>query len=105
MDVLLRIKRLVIQGQVRFTVKAKEDMKVCDLESIEVMEAIINATSIAKVLRSRSPNRSHATEKLYVIKGLSYQGTAIYTKSKIDQEEGREVFYILISAKLDRASD
>ena len=27
MDVLLRIKRLALQGRVRFTVKAKEEMK------------------------------------------------------------------------------
>ena len=100
MDVLLRIKRLVIGGQVRFTAKAKREMGLDDLDAVEVFESIVSAQAIAKTLRSRSPSRSHAAEKLYVIKNYSYQGTPIYTKGKIERTEGREVSYVLISAKI-----
>lgn len=100
MDVLVRIKRLVLQGRIRFTSKAKEEMKADDLGATEVIESIVTAQAIAKTLRSRSPHRSRASEKLYVIKSLSYNGTPIYTKGKIAREAGQEVFYVLISAKL-----
>lgn len=100
MNALLHIKRLVLQGRIRFTAKAKEEMQADDLQAMEVIEAIVNAETIDKVLRSHSPHRSHPSEKLYVIKSYSYQGTPIYTKGKIAREGEKEVFYILISAKL-----
>lgn len=102
MDVLLRIKRLVLRGQIRFTMKAKEEMRADGLDAIEVAEAIVSAHTISKTLRSRSRDRSHASEKLYVIKGFSYKGTPIYTKGRFGQEAGQEVFYVLISAKITR---
>ncbi len=100
MDVLLRIKRLVLQGRLRITEKARHEMEIDDLDPLEVAESIVTAQSIAKTLRSKSPGRSHASEKLYVIKGISYQGTPIYTKGRIGREGGQEVFYVLISAKI-----
>lgn len=102
MDVLLRIKRLVLSGQVRFTSKAKEEMRADGIEAIDVYESIVSAQAITKTLRSRSPYRHGASEKLYVIKNYSYQGTPIYTKGKIEREAGQEVFYVLISSKIDR---
>ncbi len=39
-------------------------------------------------------------EKLYVIKSFSYDGTLIYTKGTIVNEDGRETFYIFISSKI-----
>ena len=65
----------------------------------EVVESIVNAQNIAQTLRSRSRARRYAGERLYVIKSFSYTGTLIYTKGAIVKEEGREVFYILVSAK------
>ena len=100
MDVLLRIKRLVLSGQVRFTSKAKEEMRADGIDAVDVYESIVSAQAISKTLRSRSPYRRHATEKLYVIKNYSYQGTPIYTKGKIEREAGHEVFYVLISSKI-----
>lgn len=38
-------------------------------------------------------------EKLYIIKGFTYDDMLIYTKGKIYEESGRERFYILISSK------
>ena len=53
---------------------------------------------ISKVLRSRNP-RSGAIERLYVIKGLTFDGLAIYTKGKIQTEKGVDIFYVLVSSK------
>jgi len=38
-------------------------------------------------------------EKLYVIKGMTFDGLEIYTKGKIMKKEGTDVFYIFISSK------
>ena len=100
MDVLVKIKRLVIRGAVRFTEKARDEMEIDDLTAEEVLEAVVNAQSISKTMRSKSPSRRHAGEKLYVIKSFSYDGTLIYTKGTIVQEHGQETFYIFISSKL-----
>jgi len=34
-----------------------------------------------------------------VIKGLTFDGVAVYTKGKILRQEGVDVFYVLISSK------
>jgi len=57
-----------------------------------------NAPAIFKVLRSRNP-KTGKTEKLYVIKGLTFDGFDIYTKGKILKKEGVDIFYVLISSK------
>ena len=100
MEVLLRIKRLVLHGQVRFTEKARGEMEADELDPAEVVESILNAQTIDKVLRSQSEHRRHSREKLYVIKSFSYSGTLIYTKGTIVKEAGQEVFYVLVSAKM-----
>ena len=100
MDTLLRIKRLVLRGQVRFTEKARDEMEADGIEATEVIESIVNAQIIEKTIRSRSQRRRHSREKLYVIKSFSFSRTLIYTKGTIVREEGREVFYIFISAKI-----
>ena len=63
-----------------------------------VYEAILNAPAIFKVLRSRN-TKSSRSERLYVIKGLTFDGVDIYTKGKVLKKEGIEVFYVLISSK------
>ncbi len=104
MDTLLRIKRLVLRGDLRFTQKALDEMDADGLHAADVVEAIVTAPAITKTLRSTSVHRRSADQKLYVIKGLSYDGTVIYTKGTIHREPHgqavREVFYILISAKV-----
>jgi hypothetical protein len=101
MDVLLQIKRLVLQRNIEFTFKARQEMFQDGLSADEVVESIINAQSIAKVVRSKSTRRRHSREKLYVIRSFSFGGTLIYTKGTIAREKGRDVFYIFISAKVD----
>lgn len=66
----------------------------------EVVESLLNAQTIAKVLRSTSKVRSHSHEKLYIIKSLSHGGTFIYTKGKIARRGGSEIFYVLVSSKI-----
>jgi hypothetical protein len=98
MDTLVQIKRLVIARQVLFTQKAEGEMATDSLTPELVYESILNAPSIFKVLRSRNP-KTRQTEKLYVIKGLTFDGLDIYTKGKILTKEGMDVFYVLISTK------
>ena len=100
MDVLLHIKRLVVARHVEFTLKAEQE-RLSDRLSIEdVLESILNANAIKKVLRSRSPRRSEPREHLYVIESPNYSGTWVYTKGTIRRKGGQEVFYVFISAKV-----
>jgi len=98
MDILVRIKRLVIAGQVIFTEKAENEMSADGLIPELVYEAILNAPAVTKSLRSRNPV-SGKREMLYVIKGLTFDGLAVYTKGKILKYAEQEVFYVLISSK------
>ena len=89
MDVLQRIKRLALFGRVEFTEKARLEIELDDLNEDEVVESLVNAQRVDKVIRSRSRSRRSSHEKLYVIKSLSYGGTFIYTKGAIvHQAEG-----------------
>lgn len=98
MDVLVRIKRMVIARHVLFTEKADIEMAADVLTPEMVYESILNAPAIFKTLRSRSPSTRKA-ERLYVIKGLTFDGLDIYTKGKILTRQGVDVFYVLISSK------
>lgn len=105
MDTIVRIKRLVLRGWIRFTEKARDEMEADGLSADAVIESIVNAQVIAKTLRSHSSAKRYAGEKLYVIKSFSFDGTLIYTKGAIVREAKREVFYIFISAKIATVSD
>jgi hypothetical protein len=98
MDVFIRIKRLVLARRVVFTEKAETEMAADELTPELVYESIVNSPGIIKALRSRNPRTKH-TERLYVIKGLTFDGLDIYTKGKILTKEGADVFYVLISSK------
>lgn len=98
MDVLVRIKRLIVSRRVLFTEKAEIEMVRDSLTPELVYEAILNAPAIFKVVRSRNL-KAGRSERLYVIKGLTFDGVDVYTKGKILKREGVEVFYVLISSK------
>ena len=98
MDIIVRIKRLVVSRQVLFTEKAEIEIARDGLMPELVYEAILNAPAIFKVLRSRNP-KGGKSERLYVIKGLTFDGMDVYTKGKILRKEGIDVFYVLISSK------
>ncbi len=61
-------------------------------------EAIINAPAISKTARSRHPVTGER-EYLHIIIGPTYSGRILYTKGKVQVEDDREVFYIIISSK------
>ena len=69
-----------------------------DLDEEQVVEAIVNAPAIYKRISSGNPHTGQR-EYLYVIVGVTFDGTAIYTKGKILKKAGKEVFYVLISSK------
>ena len=99
MDVLVRIKKLVVRREVRFTEKARLELEADRLEPEDALEAILSAPGIHKTLRSRADRRSAGRETLYVIVGVNFSGIPIYTKGVIRKEGGRDVLYILVSSK------
>ncbi|MFN7944903.1 MAG: hypothetical protein U0Z53_06095 [Blastocatellia bacterium] len=98
-DVLIRIKRAVISGRIRFSNKAQVEMDADGLTELDVVESILNAVAVYKKIRSRSPYRQRTTEYLYVIQSTNLDGLFIYTKGKLVREGSTEIFYLLISAK------
>ncbi len=98
MKILIKIKRLVLARKVIFTEKAVVEMAADHLTREIIYESIWNAPVIYKTLRSKNPI-SGKREILYVIKGLTFDGLAIYTKGKILKYKQKEVFYVIISSK------
>jgi hypothetical protein len=101
-DILIRIKRLVVARQVEFTMKAIQERLADHLSVEDVFESILNANAIKKTLRARSANRLRPGEHLHVIESPTYTGLWIYTKGTIRHHQGREVYYVFVSAKLAR---
>ena len=99
-DVLVRIKRAMLEGRYLFSEKASEELEADGLTDSDVAEAILNAVAIYKTLRSRSPQRRQRAEKLYDIVGTNMVGLPIYTKGKFLSDDVRETYYFLISSKL-----
>lgn len=100
MEILIRIKHLAIARRIQFTLKADIERVRDGLLIEDVIESIVNANAIKKVVRSRSISRRTRGEKLYIIESPTYQGTWIYTKGAIRKVNGKEVFYVLVSSKL-----
>ena len=98
MDILVKIKRLVISGNVLFTKKAENEIDRNGLTEELVCEAILNAPGISKKIRSQKPE-NNSREYLYIIIGLTYDDIPIYTKGKIIKSTDQEKFYVLISSK------
>ena len=105
MDVLARIKRLIVRRCYRFSYKSLEELDEDGLAPEDALEAVLNAQGIKKTLRSRSPHRARLGEKLYVIESFNFGGTLLYTKGKIAREAGEEVYYFFVSAKASRYAD
>ena len=100
MDVLQRIKQLAFEHRVEFTEKALNEIASDGLHESNVIQSLLNAQTIAKVLRSTSRFRRLKGEKLYVIKSFDFQGTLIYSKGTIVREPQGDVFYVLVSSKV-----
>lgn len=89
----------MLKGQVRFTFKAELEMLRDQLSRTDVLESILNAQAISKVLRSSAASGTRAAGRLYVIHGFTFDNVLVYTKGKLQRESGQEVYYILISSK------
>lgn len=101
MDVLTRIKGLILRRSYRFSYKARDELVADGLEETDILESIMNADRIKKTIRSSA----RPGDKLYVIESPDYHGTLIYTKGKFAQEGGEEIFYFLISSKRSTRGD
>lgn len=101
MDILSKIKRLALSRRIVFTCKAQDEMYLDGLTEDEVVESIVSADRIDKVIRSTSPRRGAQKELLYILKGLTFSNVLVYTKGKIvkNKETESELLYILISSK------
>lgn len=84
---------MILDGQVKFTLKSELELDA-NLDKRDVYESILNADEIYKVLNSANPYTGKK-EKLFIIKGLTYDNILIYTKGKIFNNK----LYILISSK------
>jgi len=98
-DILVRIKRAVLSGCYVFSDKARIEMIADGLSELDVVESILNAVAIYKVIRSASPFRRRTKERLYVIQSTNLSGLPIYTKGKLTRETETDVYYFLISSK------
>ncbi|HEX3357645.1 MAG TPA: hypothetical protein VHS31_11800 [Tepidisphaeraceae bacterium] len=97
-DILIRIKRAVIAGNVIFTEKATTERELDDLQESDVIESIVTAVAIYKTIRSTRP-RSKGREYLHIIQSTNLEGCLVYSKGKLVVHHGIETYYILISAK------
>ncbi|MBF0450801.1 MAG: hypothetical protein HQK75_08880 [Candidatus Magnetomorum sp.] len=95
---LKQIKRLIIQGNYQFTMKANNELEFDGLIIEDALESILNASNIDKVINSKHPVTGKK-EKLYIIKSFTYDNLLIYTKGKIAELNGKLKFYVLISSK------
>ncbi len=98
-DVLVRIKRAVLDRRYIFGNKARDEMKANGITELDVIESVLNAVAIYKKIRSTNPSRSRAREYLYVIQSTNLDGIYIYTKGKFVKEQGKEVYYFFVSSK------
>jgi hypothetical protein len=97
--VLVRIKRAVLAGRYAFSEKARLEMESDALTELDVAESILNAVTIYKKVRSKSPFHRKGGEFLYIIQSPNLDGLPIYTKGKLVREAGEEIYYFLISSK------
>jgi hypothetical protein len=98
-DILIRIKRAVLAGRYAFSEKARIEMEIDGIIDMDVAESILNAVAIYKTIRSRNPNDQRKREYLYIIQSTNLEGLPIYSKGKLVNRNGKDIFYFLISSK------
>jgi hypothetical protein len=98
-DILVRIKRAVLSGRYVFSDKARIEMLADGLSELDVVESILSAVAIYKVIRSASLLRRQRKESLYVIQSTNLSGLPIYTKGKFARGAEMDTYYFLISSK------
>lgn len=98
-EILIRIKRAVLAGRYAFSEKARIEMEIDRITEMDVVESLLNAVAIYKIIRSKSPYRRGRRENLYIIQSTNLEGLPIYSKGKLVKEQGQDVYYFLISSK------
>ena len=98
-DILIRIKRAVLAGRYAFSEKARIEMEIDGISDMDVAESILNAVAIYKTIRSRNPYDHSKREYLYIIQSTNLEGLPIYSKGKLMNRNGKDIFYFLISSK------
>lgn len=96
--VLAKIKRLVLAERVVWTLHAEAQMAECGLDRQAVIEAILNAQFVV-TKRSASPRRGVDRERVHIVKSFTFDGLFVYVKGVIRKVDGREAFYVVVSAK------
>lgn len=97
-NLLYKIKRLIIQGHYLFTHKATAERITDGLSQEDILESILNADHV-RFKRSTSPSKQLKNEKICIIEGFTFDGLLVYTKGVIRKTGSKEEFYILISSK------
>lgn len=87
-----------MHDQIEFTRKARNEIKCDHLDDVLIKESLKNALRIEKTLNSNNPF-THRKERLYIIKGRTFDGLLIYTKGKFKDFKTQKTFYVLISSK------
>jgi len=98
-DVLVRIKRAVLAGRYRFSLKATCEMETDGITELDVLESILNAVAVYKTIKSTSPRRGSPGERLYIIQSTNLAGLPVYSKGKLERDAENEIYYFLISSK------
>jgi len=98
-NTLVRIKRAVLAGNYAFSEKASLEAEADGLTELDVVESIVNAVAIYKTIRSTNSYRPQVKEYLHIIQSTNLEGLMIYTKGKLVEESGVDIYYFLISSK------
>jgi hypothetical protein len=101
MDLLRRIKSLIVHRHYRYTVKAADKLETDDLEEEDVFESI---------RQRRADQQNPAIDKTTGRKALCHrkhqlQRDAHLQQGAIRREAGEEVYYIFVSAKRSKFGD
>ena len=98
MDLLSRIKRLILADCYAFSRQALDQMDEDGLTELDVLESVTNAQFV-RSKRSSSLSKRRARERVYIIESFSFSGVLIYTKGTIRKDGASEKFYFFISSK------
>jgi hypothetical protein len=98
---LKRIKRLILQGQLRLSDKAEAE-RIADGLTVEDLIESLLYTQYARRKRSTSEYRQGKREMVYIIESFTLDGVLIYTKGVFRKTRNGQDVYLLISAKRSR---
>jgi hypothetical protein len=94
---------MVLQKRVLLTERMRNEMAGNRLTRGQVFEAIFNAPTIAKTIRSKKrqieKRQTDVSETLFEIKGVTFDSIFVSTQGKIEKIDENETVYVLTSTK------